>query len=179
MDSSLINLIPNLAAARRSAKQPRSDKVDPPLQPPPAYTLSPHPSPKHKDTPEYITVPLRFDFLDTGVSHHDGTIAFGPKTTFQDFMALLEQKMAEVHDQGDPQMWHYRIVAEARDRTVWMFFTQDPDVRQDTWDRVLEGLREGRWKRFGVLCLREDVKLSHDRGKIVVRSMMYQGVRDW
>lgn len=106
-------------------------------------------------------------------------MALGPNTTFEDFMALLNQKTSDIHGDYGPQMWHFSITAEARVRTVWKFFTQDVDVRQDTWDRGLEGSGEGRWKGFGVLCLREKIRPFHRRGKMVVRSTMHRGVRDW
>lgn len=61
-------------------------------------------------------------------------------------------------DQRVPRVkpWHYSILAEVRGRAVWQFYKLDLNVNKDTWEEVLEGLREGRFKGFKVECWRDD-----------------------
>jgi hypothetical protein len=46
-------------------------------------------------------------------------------------------------------------VAEVRGRSLWQFKEQIVDVTMESWGKVLEGLKEGRFRGFRVSCWRD------------------------
>ena len=101
MDTSLINLIPNLMTALRSKTLPRSESIDPP----PLYTLAPNPSPQREDNTRSPNVPSHIELLgpaniktnDIGrravLWSSDDSIALGPHTTYREFLGVLQRKL--------------------------------------------------------------------------------------
>jgi hypothetical protein len=156
MDSSLINLIPNLVS-RRSAASQRREPVDAP----------PRDTPDAGNNPSGINVPLRLELcLSPSTSSpsqkkpliwsHDATIAIGSETTYRGFLALLRRKIGDMDFFSDLNLCHAAIVAEVRGRTVWRFGKQDLDVTSENWDQVMQGMVETRFRGFEVVCWDED-----------------------
>ena len=157
MDTSLINLIPNLTTARRSTILPRSAFVDPP----PPYTLAPCPSPQREDNTRSVGVPIHIELLGSAnlkngkrsvIWSSDDSIVLGPDTTHEDFLEVLQRKLSDVKLSTESKAW---IVAEVRGRKVWQFKEQVVDVTTESWGAVLRGLREGRFKDLRVICWRD------------------------
>jgi len=164
MDTSLINLIPNLTTARRSTTIPRSELIGPP----PPCTLAPHPSLQREDNTISVGVPLHIKLLgaaypDTGkrpfIWSGDNSIALGPETTYGEFLGFLQRKLREVKVSPESGQWKVGVVAEIRGRSLWQFKEQIVNVTMESWGKVLEGLGEGRFRGFRVSCWRGD-----DRG---------------
>lgn len=157
MDTSLINLIPNLTTARRSTTLPRSAFVDPP----PPYTLAPCPSPQREDNTRSVGVPIHIELLGAAnlnngkrsvIWSSDDSIALGPDTTHEDFLEVLQRKLDDVKLSKESKAC---IVAEVRGRKVWQFKEQVVDVTTESWGTVLRGLGEGRFKDLRVICWRD------------------------
>jgi hypothetical protein len=156
MDSSLINLIPNLVS-RRSAGSQRSGSVNAP----PSYNAG------QRDTSTGLNAALRLDLClspnATDPSQkrptmwsHDTTIAVGSDTTYREFLALLRRKIDDINFFSDIGRCHAAVVAESRGRAVWQFNRQDLDVTLENWDQVMQGLAETRYRGFKVVCWDED-----------------------
>ena len=160
MDTSLINLIPNLTTARRSTTLPRSAFVDPP----PPYTLAPCPSPQREDNTRSVGVPIYIELLGAAnpkngkrsvIWSSDDSIALGPDTTHEDLLDVLQRKLGDVKLPRESKEWKASIVAEVRGRKVWQFKEQVVDVTTESWGTVLRGLGEGRFKDLRVICWRD------------------------
>lgn len=162
MDTSLINLIPNLTA-RRSATVPRCEFVDPP----PPYTLAPYPSPQREDNTRSTGIPLHIDIVDTSwpealgkrpvIWSGDDSVAVGPHMTYREFLEILQRKLDDVKVPQNSGEWKAGIEAEIRGRSVWQFKRQVVYVTPQSWHKVMEGLEEGRFKGFRVTCWRGEV----------------------
>lgn len=162
MDTSLINLIPNLTSSLRSTTLPRSE----PTNPPPPYTLAPHPSPQRSEpTLISVGVPLRIEILGAATPETNGkrpitwsgddSIALGPYTTYGEFLDVLQRRLRDVKVSRESGRWKVGVVAEIRGRSLWLFKEQIVDVAVESWGEVLEGLGEGRFRGFRVSCWRE------------------------
>lgn len=145
MDTSLINLIPNLTTARRSTTLPRSEVTDPP----PPYTLAPNPNPRREYNTRSVGVPLHIELLGAAYPVSDkrpsicsgnDSIALGPDTTNAEFLGVLERKLGDVKLSREPKEWKAAIVAEARGEKVRKFKEQVVDVTKESWRKVLRGL---------------------------------------
>jgi hypothetical protein len=133
MDTSLINLVPNLTRALRSIKIPRSVFDDPP----PPYTVACNPSPQRSEKTRTISVPFHVEILGTANSktNHIGkrlmtysgndSIVLGPDTTYADFLGILESKLSDVKVAGESREWKASIEAEKIGwRRKWRFMEQ-------------------------------------------------------
>jgi hypothetical protein len=163
MDTSLINLIPNLTTVHRSATIPRSEIIDPP----PPYTLALHPSPQPAKNTKSVDVPFHIEPLGAAdlengrrslIWSGNDSIALGPDTTHAEFLSVLERKLSDVKLSRESKEWKAVIMAEVRGRKVWQFKGQVVDVEKDSWKKVLRGLGEGTFRSLKVMCWRgEDV----------------------
>ena len=161
MDTSLINLIPNLTSSRRSTTLPRSESIDPP----PPYTLAPLPSLQREDNTISVCAPLHVNLLGTAyldrgkrpvIWSGNDNIALGPDTTHAEFLGVLERKLGDVKMLREAREWKAVIVAKVRGRKFWQFEEQVVDVEKESWGRVLRGLGEGRFRGLRVMCWRAD-----------------------
>ncbi|GAB7327205.1 hypothetical protein MBLNU13_g11108t1 [Cladosporium sp. NU13] len=159
MDTSLINLLPNLTSARRSTTLPRWEFIDPP----PPYTLAPHPSPQREDNARSVGVPLHIELLGAANLENgtrpvmysgDDSIALGPDTTHAEFLDVLQRKLSDVKMSRESKEWKAVIVAEFRGRKIRQFEEQVVDDTVERWRRVLRGLGEGRFRGVRVICWR-------------------------
>jgi hypothetical protein len=152
MNSSLINLIPNLVS-RRSGGSQRRESINPPAG--------------QGDNPTGLNLALRLDLclspITTNQSHeksstwtHETTIAVGSDTTYREFLALLRRKIDDINFFSDIGRCHAAIVVEGRGRAIWQFGRHDLDVTAENWDRVMQGLVETRYRGFKVLCWDDD-----------------------
>lgn len=173
MDTSLINLIPNLLASRRSATVPRSPFIDPP----PPYTLASSSSPQRQYNASSHGIPLAIEFLDSTnpnephkrevIYRRDDTVALGPDTDYWEFMHILRRKLADVNVSGDDGRWKVGVCAEGRGRAVWRLRKTVLAVTRESWGEVLRGLEEHKYSGLKVACWREedeDVKYSGRAG---------------
>jgi hypothetical protein len=162
MDTSLINLIPNLKqAVHRSTTLSRSEFADPP----PPYTLAPHPSPQRKHNTWGVGVPLHIKTLGAASEttgkrpvtwSDDDSIALGPSTTYAGFLGILGRKLSDVKVARESREWRTEIVAEIRGKKLWQSKEQVVYVTKGNWRGILRELREGRYRRLRVLCWRGD-----------------------
>lgn len=162
MDSSLINLIPNLIAARRATTLPRAPFIDPP----PPYTLAPHPSPQRPYNVRPEGVPLLVEFLgpSSGISldkrsllwDREDSVALGPATDYWEFMAILRRKLEDLNVSKETGPWNASVVAETRGRTGWQFRRGVLEVEEERWGQVLEGLWSNHFRGLKVVCWRDD-----------------------
>ncbi|KAM0710945.1 hypothetical protein Q7P35_001683 [Cladosporium inversicolor] len=154
MDTSLINLIPNLISAHRSKTLPRSEFIDPP----PPYTLAPQPIPQREDNTRSVGVPLHIEILaaatpETGkrpvIWSGDDSIALGPGTTYLEFLRVLQRKLDDVKVERVLGEWKVSIVVEVRGRKLWWFGEQFVYVERENWREILVGLGEGGFRVMG------------------------------
>lgn len=159
MDTSLINLIPNLTTAvRRCTTLPRSECADPS----PSYTIAEHPSPQREDNARSDGIPLHIEILgstnpDTNNKTWSGddNIALGPTTTYAEFLSILQRKLSDVKVSGDSREWKASIAAEYRGRTrrrLWQSQEQACYVTRENWWSVLEWLLEGSFRGLNMVC---------------------------
>jgi len=161
MDTSLINLIPNLTKAHRSITLPRKDFIGLP----PPYTLAPHPRPQRKHNTWAVGVPLHIKTLGAASEttgkrpvtwSDDDSIALEPSSTYEEFLGILGRKLSDVKFSKESKQWKTEIVAEVSGRKLWQSKEQVVCVTKGNWRGVLRGLREGRFRGLRVLCWRGD-----------------------
>jgi hypothetical protein len=162
MDTSLINLVPNLTRALRSIKIPRSVIDDPP----PPYTVACNPSPQRSEKTRTISVPFHVEILGTANSktNHigkrlmtysgDDSIALGPGTTYAEFLGVLERMLSDIEAERDMGLWKASIVAESKRRRLWRFMEHTVYVTRESWGEILVDLRVGRYMGVRVVCWR-------------------------
>lgn len=165
MDSSLIHLIPNLAAANRSNTTSRLHDTRNPTDQPPAYSPDRH-FPQTSDKPankneSKLDIPLTVELLD-GTSQsasrpslyvHNQAIPLWVDTDYWEFLSHVRPILARL---GFDYHWEVAILAEVRGRAVWRFRRRDLEiVEEGDWGDALVELGEGRVRGFKVVCFRK------------------------
>jgi hypothetical protein len=121
MDSSLINLIPNLLAHRSLRKSRSKSKSN----------RSPTAPPSSAPT----TIPLRIELLSPHKSPlvyvRDDIITLTADTTWELFLALVHRVLEKDGVSRDKGTWELDVVAEYRLRALWKFDEPALRVREE------------------------------------------------
>lgn len=180
MDSSLINLIPNLFSRRkRSAPPSHSEPVSPPSQPelssPPSTAQQSHSLEKTS-----ITIPLRVKWIGPRaakeshelqlVSSYDEVIELRADATYSEFLSIVQRMLKahrmEWHFDGRSFRFYIGAVAMEGKRSELRRMQELVDVDEPSWERVLYGLRGRRLVELVVFCC-EMCEVDNVRGEVV------------
>ena len=160
MDSSLINVIPNLTTRRSIKTPPHCETGDPPLP----STLSSQRETRSTSVPLRIEV-LRTNSLDANDKRPvtwsgDDSIALETDTSYEEFLVVLQKKLSVIEVSLETGQWKVSLMAKLKKRTFWQLSKQIVHVTPKTWSKVIEGLAESRLKGLMLSCRREDVVIK-------------------